>query len=471
MIAKKRKKFRIIFNYLFFSLGAISVFFLLFIVHFINNYEQSFNNKIFSGVYIDKTEAGNKTKAEIINDFSKKTLSLKNKNITILFNQEAIATFSAETLNLKYDGETASVRAYLIGRSSNKLSAYLQIINSLLGWQKYYFDSEIEYDKSVVKDLINSAEEKYNQPAKNALFKFESGKVISFHKEKPGLKINSEELLSNFDKTIQQFKKQSTDKIIVLTSTIIQPEITLSQINSFGIEEELAVGKSNFSHSIATRVDNIILASSKFNGVLIPPKRIFSFNETVGDISSLTGYQPAYIIKEGKTVLGDGGGVCQVSTTLFRAALNAGLPIVERHAHAYRVSYYENDSQPGFDATVFAPSVDLKIKNDTGNYILIQTEVDKDNNLLFFKLYGKKDNRRSEISNVLLWDVSSPPPAIYQDDPTLKRGVTKQIDFPAWGGKASFNYKVYKDDQLIIDEKYYSSYKPWQAVYLVGTAD
>jgi len=97
--------------------------------------------------------------------------------------------------------------------------------------------------------------------------------------------------------------------------------------------------------------------------------------------------------------------------------------------------------------------------------------VDKDNNLLFFKLYGKKDNRRSEISNVLLWDVSSPPPAIYQDDPTLKRGVTKQIDFPAWGGKASFNYKVYKDDQLIIDEKYYSSYKPWQAVYLVGTAD
>ena len=157
---------------------------------------------------------------------------------------------------------------------------------------------------------------------------------------------------------------------------------------------------------------------------------------------------------------------------LFRsAAFNAGLPIVVRHAHAYRVSYYENDSQPGFDATVFAPSVDLKIKNDTGNYILIQTEVDKNNRLLFFKLYGKKDGRCPEISNLLLWDVSSPPPAVYQDDPTLKRGVVKQIDFPAWGGKASFNYKVYKEEKPVIDTKFYSSYKPWQAVYLVVTAD
>jgi len=437
----------------------------------ISHYQQSYSGKIYPGVYIDNQPVGGNSRQNIIDYFSKKTVNLKNKNITVLFGQETVATFSGQTLGLKYDGETAAERAYLVGRSSNKISGYLQIINSLFGWQKYYFDSEIDYDKAAVKDFVNASEERYNQPAKNALFKFENGKVISFHKEVLGLKINSDEFLNNFNQTIQEFKKQPTDKTTVINSTVIQPEITLSQINSYGIEEELAVGKSNFSHSIPARIENIILASSKFNGVLIPPNRVFSFNETVGDISSLTGYQPAYIIKEGKTVLGDGGGVCQVSTTLFRAALNAGLPIVERQAHAYRVSYYENDSQPGFDATVYAPSVDLKIKNDTSNYILIQTEIDKNNNLLFFKLYGKKDNRRIEISDVYLWDVSSPPSAIYQDDPTLKKGVVKQVDFPAWGGKASFVYKVYKENKLIIDQKFYSSYRPWQAVYLVGTAD
>jgi vancomycin resistance protein YoaR len=136
------------------------------------------------------------------------------------------------------------------------------------------------------------------------------------------------------------------------------------------------------------------------------------------------------------------------------------------------VGYYENDSKPGLDATVFSPSVDLKIKNDTGAYILIETEVDEANNLLYFHLYGKKDGRRSEIDNISIWDVSPPPPSVNQDDPTLKKGVTKQIDFAAWGAKASFEYKVYdKDNKLTINEKYYSIYKPWAAVYSVGTSD
>jgi vancomycin resistance protein YoaR len=266
--------------------------------------------------------------------------------------------------------------------------------------------------------------------------------------------------------------KEKPKKItLIIKSKIIESEITLAKANSFGIEELISEGKSDFSHSISERIHNIILASSKFNGVLIPKDKIFSFNETIGDISSLTGYKPAYIIKEGKTVLGDGGGVCQVSTTLFRAALNAGLPIIERHAHAYRVYYYENDSKPGFDATVFAPSVDLKIKNDTPAYILIQTQVDKNNNLLYFYLYGKRDNRIVEISPVKVWDIIPPPSPLYQEDPTLKKGIVKQIDFAAWGAKANFHYKVTKDDQILFEKDFFSSYKPWRAIYLVGVGE
>ncbi|PIV10997.1 hypothetical protein COS50_02485 [Candidatus Roizmanbacteria bacterium CG03_land_8_20_14_0_80_35_26] len=469
MIAKKSSK-RKIFDSWFFILGAILAVFVIKSWQLIK-YNQRFENKVYPNVYIDNQSFGGRTKQEIINYFKVKSLPLKRISLTIIYQDQSVATFSGQQLKLKTDEETAAERAYFIGRSKFAFSRYYQKITSLLNLNRYDFISNIDYDKSAVSERVESIKEEYNKPAKNALFKFENGRVLSFRKEEKGQEIMIDSVLADFDNAVQSIKNKSENKSIIIKPRIIEPEITLASINNYGIEEFIAEGRSDFSHSIPERIHNIILAASKFNGVLIPPNKTFSFNATVGDISSLTGYKPAYIIKEGKTVLGDGGGVCQVSTTLFRAALNAGLPIEERHAHAYRVGYYENDMKPGFDATVFAPSADLKIKNDTNAYILIETEIDEENNLLYFRLFGKKDNRRSEINNISLWDVSPPPPPKYQDDPTLKKGVTKQIDFPAWGSKASFSYKVYKENNLIIDQKFFSNFRPWQAVFFVGTAD
>jgi vancomycin resistance protein YoaR len=190
----------------------------------------------------------------------------------------------------------------------------------------------------------------------------------------------------------------------------------------------------------------------------------------VGDISLATGYQQAYVIRDGRTVLGDGGGVCQVSTTLFRAILAAGLPIVERHAHSYRVGYYEQDSKPGLDATVFAPSADLKFTNDTSAYILIQSQVDKSKMTLEFDLYGTSDERKAELGKVRVWDVSDPPPDLYEDDPTLPAGTVKQVDYKAWGAKAAFDWKVTRGEEVLQERTFYSNYQPWQAVFLRGTA-
>ena len=433
--------------------------------------EKNIGNKIYPNVYLDKQNFGLKSKDEIVDFYNKKSSKLKNSSITAYFVNEPVATFSAQIIGLKYDGKTIAERAFLIGRSSNLPSRYLQKFLTIFNLKKYYFESLIEYDNSELKDFISLSEDKYNFPAKNALFKFENGKVVEFRKESNGLKILTNQFLPDFDKVVNGFKMEVTNKKVVLNSEVIKPEIKLSDINEYGIEEFIAEGKSDYTHSIPQRVHNLTLAASKFNGVLIPKGKEFSFVETVGDISSLTGYQPAYIIKEGKTVLGDGGGVCQVSTTLFRAALNAGLPIVERNAHAYRVGYYENDSQPGFDATIYAPNIDLKIKNDTPGYILIETEIDKENNLLYFRFYGKKDSRRVDISKATVYDVVPALPPKYQDDATLKKGVTKQVDFAAGGAKAFFTYKVYKEEKLTIDEKFFSNFRPWAAVYLVGTAD
>ena len=166
--------------------------------------------------------------------------------------------------------------------------------------------------------------------------------------------------------------------------------------------------------------------------------------------------------------MGDGGGVCQVSTTLFRAALAAGLPIAERQAHSYRVSYYENDSSPGIDATVYSPYPDFKIKNDTSAHILIQTNFNPKTTTLDFEFYGASDGRVSAVTKPKVWDSVPPPPDLYQDDPNLPAGVLKQINGKAAGAKVAFDYKVTRGKEVLQDRTFYSIYRPWQALYLRG---
>lgn len=462
MIAKTRLK-------IFFSivlLASVSI-----LAYRLNDFKKKYVNRIYPNVYIDGLEVSGMTQQEVKRIFERKNAELKPLVFSAIYKESTVATFSAQTIGLKYDGETPAIQAFSVGRSKFFLSRNIQLFSSFMKIADYRFQSSLGFDDEPVKEFLRLMEDKYNHPAENALFKFESGRVVNFKKEISGLEIQSTKFLADFEENLKKIKKNQAEMKIRLREKVIKPEITLASANNFGIEEEIATGKSDYRHSIPGRIHNVILATSKFNGVLIPPGEIFSFNKTVGDISANTGYQQAYIIKEGKTVLGDGGGVCQVSTTLFRAALNAGLPIVERHAHAYRVGYYENDMKPGFDATVFSPSVDLKIKNDTPAHILIETEIDEENMTLTFHFYGKKDDRKVEIGNAQLWDVVPPPPDKHQDDPTMKKGETKQIDFAAWGSKASFTYKVIKGKEVAVDAKFYSVYQPWAAVYLVGTAD
>src|SRR5690606_10285855 len=149
------------------------------------------------------------------------------------------------------------------------------------------------------------------------------------------------------------------------------------------------------------------------------------------DVSAETGFQPAYVIKNGQTVLGDGGGVCQVSTTVFRAVLDAGLKVTRRLPHSYRVSYYELNSKPGVDATVYSGNIDLRFINDTDHAILIHAEADSKNLYMKVELYGTSDGRTTEIVDHVTWDYRPAPAAVYIPDPTLPAGQTKQVDWAA----------------------------------------
>ncbi len=304
----------------------------------------------------------------------------------------------------------------------------------------------------------------------NAHFRYVNGRVEEFAPAKNGVVVKQGELVSLLVSYLVSLEKDGQKDIVVDIPTIAAaPAIKTDQVNTLGIKELIGRGQSNFAGSIPNRIFNIKKAAGNMNGLLVASGETFSFNKYVGDISAAGGYRQAYVIKEGRTVLGDGGGVCQVSTTLFRAILATGLPIEERTAHAYRVHYYEEDSQPGFDATIFTPDVDLKFKNDTPAYILIQTTIDEARNKLTFELYGTSDGRKVEISKARVWDVTPPPPALYQDDPTLAKGVVKQVDFPAWGAKAAFDWKVTRGAEVLQQRTFYSNYRPWQAVYLKGT--
>lgn len=306
--------------------------------------------------------------------------------------------------------------------------------------------------------------ERLETEAEDAVFDFEAGEVVEFKAEIVGVKIKKEALREELEEALM-----SGEDEVEIEVEIDEPEVKTGEINDLGIRELVGVGESTFYHSIANRVFNVALAASRLNHQLIAPGEIFSFNEALGDVSGATGYRSAYVIKDGKTMLGDGGGVCQVSTTMFRAALSAGLPIVERKAHAYRVGYYEQDEKPGLDATVYAPSADLKFENNTGNYLLIQTVVDTSNYSLEIDLYGTDDGRAVERSEPRVFGLSAPPEDLYVDDPSLPAGTVEQIDWAAWGATSVFDYVVKKEGKVLTEKTFYSVYKPWQAVYLRGT--
>ena len=192
----------------------------------------------------------------------------------------------------------------------------------------------------------------------------------------------------------------------------------------------------------------------------------------MGEVSTETEYKAAYIIQNGQTVLAPGGGVCQVSSTLFRALLDSGLKVSKRLAHSYRVSYYEINNEPGFDATVYSGNIDLRFINDTEHFILLHFDTDSENLYMDAKIYGTSDGRTTEIIGYRKWGYQAAAAPVYLTDPSLAPGQIKQIDWSATGIKAEFTNVIKdKNGQVLREDSYYSNYQPWSAKYLVGPSN
>ncbi|HZZ99323.1 MAG TPA: VanW family protein [Candidatus Paceibacterota bacterium] len=189
---------------------------------------------------------------------------------------------------------------------------------------------------------------------------------------------------------------------IALSVQATKPKVNLDTINSLGINTKIATGQSNFAGSSKARIRNIEVSSDLYNGYLIAPGQTFSFNDILGPVDASGGYLPEKVIKNHAIVYEYGGGICQVSTTMFRAAIYAGFPIIERHAHAFPVEYY---NPQGFDATIYPGVDDLKFVNDTSGYVLIQTHISGTD--LYFDFYGTSDGRKVTVDGPHQYNIQS----------------------------------------------------------------
>ena len=257
---------------------------------------------------------------------------------------------------------------------------------------------------------------------------------------------------------------------IALATSIVRPAVSSENVAQLGIKEPIAAGSSKFAGSSPERINNIRVAASRLDGAVIPPGATFSFLTALGPITKENGYKEGLTIVGDATVPGIGGGVCQVSTTLFRAAFYAGLPIVERHQHAYRVGYYEQDGSPvGFDAAVYDPGVDLRFKNDTGTAILIQSAFDAANSTLSFRLYGTGTGRDVKLTPARANEVKAGPRLPDVPDATLPKGTQKQLEWKADGVDATIRRTVLQGAQTLLSDSFFSRYAPWQEKWAVGT--
>ncbi|MBT4349750.1 hypothetical protein HOD19_03175 [bacterium] len=321
----------------------------------------------------------------------------------------------------------------------------------------------VELEKVQTYFVEQKIDQEIELSVKDAKFEIINGKVDGFVSSQIGRELNWEINLFRIEDTLNQ----PSEAEVELAVKEVQPHITNDDANDLGIVEIIGIGESDFSGSPANRVHNINVGGESVNGILIAPDEEFSLMGTLGDIDGDSGYLQELVIKGNETKPEYGGGLCQIGTTVFRAALATGLPITQRRSHSYRVSYYE---PAGTDATIYDPWPDLKFKNDTGKHVLIQTRIE--GRKIYFEFWGTKDGRQVSMTEPVVYNIVAPP----------EKKVIKTLDLPVGrekcterahnGADAKFDYTVwYAEADEPTNITFHSHYVPWQEVCLIGVTE
>lgn len=279
--------------------------------------------------------------------------------------------------------------------------------------------------------------------------------------QRNGLSVNMDRTRANL---LAALKDPRGVKVNVVLGTQTAPKRTLSFFSSRGVTAHLGTGETNYYGSSPARVTNIHVGSRPFQDRLVEGKTV-SFNQMVGPITTRAGFVTGLVISGERTADGVGGGICQVSTTVFRALYGAGLPILERRNHSYQVRYYDPQ---GLDASIYQPSLDLRFANDTGGALWFQTDWNDQESRLTIHVFGKARDFTVQIGTPKTLSTTPPPPDRLIPDASVPAGQRRQVDWAAPGAVIEVTRSFVRGGRVFRQDTLKSTYRPWPNIFLVG---
>ncbi|SKA73108.1 Vancomycin resistance protein YoaR, contains peptidoglycan-binding and VanW domains [Clostridium sp. USBA 49] len=426
----------------------------------INNIIKPYENLIFPNVFIENLNLSGKTKKEALDIIHQKySDEILNKKINIK-KENKNYNINYSKLNAKYNIEETVNEAFEYGKNYNIFKKYKLIKNPIDKKLKL----EFTYDPKYIKEFVSDIAKDINKSPVNASLKMISSGKFSITPEIEGEKLNTEKLEKDIINSINNLAKSRILENIEIEAPVekVQAAITkdvLSKVNT-----KISSFTTNFAKSNDNRVNNITLATKAINGKLLLPGESFSFNDVVGERTIAKGYKEAGVIINNQLDSGIGGGICQVSTTLYNAIMRANINYIERRHHSLPSNYVA----PGLDATVSYGSIDYKFKNTLEYPIYIEGYV-KNKNVTFniysdITLSNKTYDLVSEIQDTI------EPNIKYIDDPNMYEGYKEVITKPITGYKVNVYRNTYENGKLIKKEKLYTeTYKKIDGVIKRGT--
>lgn len=477
------------------------------------------SNRIFSNIYIDGINVSHLTKEQAISKIEEEKSALSDYKLDLVC-QDIKEEISGNDINGKCDIENAVNQAYSIGRFGNIFSNNVDMIKS--NFYKTDISCEYIYDEEKLNTIVSSIidnlpkleqssytiedneliitkgksgvsidEDSVKQEIVTALHDASQTElqipvrviapddidIDKIHKEiykepknatynKEPFEIVPHQVGVNFSISLEDAQKileeEKDEYVIPLTYTT--PEITTDEIGTEAFPDLLSSFQTTYIQSKVNRTTNLKVASNSINGVVIMPGETFSYNKTLGPRTAEAGYKMAGMYSGGKEVDGLGGGICQISSTLYNIALLANLEIVERHNHQFLPGYVG----AGRDATVVYGALDFKFKNNRNYPIKIESSVG--NGYVKMKLYGVKEDSDYEVSFSTTILSTIYPKTVYENTNTLPEGQTKVQSY-GQNGCTSVTYKILKRNGKEVSREKLSSdtYSAMSKTVLRGT--
>lgn len=479
------------------------------------------NNNIIKGVYIEEIEVSNLSQEEVTNILNEKIASIENVELYYADYNEII---KLEDLGIEVSAKEAIKEAVNLGKSNNIIIDNFNILKSMILKTKLEIDITINEEKfnEMVKNIQTEIPEKIEQYSyeikedKLIITSGKSGRVVIDEKLRNiiidniknqfnGINKTSEVPVEysepekiDIDKIYNKIYKEAKDAYIIenpfelhkeedgvnlaitleeakkilseekdtytIPLKITEPKVKVKDLGDKLFKQTLAKYTTIYDAGVYNRAHNVALAAKTINGTILLPGETFSYNGTLGNTNAAKGYKQATAYVGGKVVPSYGGGICQVSSTLYNAVLYANLEIVERYNHSYAVSYVP----AGRDATVAYGGKDFKFKNSRSYPIKIVASAK--NGVVSISIAGIKEEKEYEVeltSSVLSTKANK---TVYEENSSLPEGKEKVIQ-KGYVGKTSIAYKILKYNGKTISKTVLSkdTYKPMNRIVQKGT--